>query len=455
MKDIIEMNVKIRVKELNNCIYCNGKLTGTSKEHIFNSCWGGIHKTGQIICDACNSHFSTIDDSFNTFTKYIMNAWEFKGQRHKEVPTLKATDGTIIEKGGKPKKVSKFDISQQEDNSIRISINANSKNESKKMLKAKIEKIEKELGHKLTSEETEKLMKQINQTKVVSEYVGRLEMEEMIRFVDMYRSTVHTLIKCIAMYEPEIATSEQLHVAKEFAYYGKLDWTLFAIQEARPTYVSILDSAGLKEYIKFNAAEIYFSRAQGTIIGNLRILGLIDMWVLLSNNYKGPDKLLCVVEKVNGSNKLASQRVELPAELSAFIGPLIDTNFEAPTQEQLLNKLATVANKSISSLEVLFDHMEKEMQNVSKKYQHVQESSMNAIEQIYLKYLRDFANFLGVTLDIENTRSLLWERGFRKILETHATKEIISKEVREALGNLLVTFLEEINKEGEATKDKQ
>ncbi|WDV09329.1 hypothetical protein [Lysinibacillus irui] len=198
--------------------------------------------------------------------------------------------------------------------------------------------------------------------------------------------------------------------------------------------------------------EIYFSKAQGTIIGNLRILGLIDMWVLLSTNYKGPDKILGVIEKVNGSGKLASQRVELPAELSAFIGRLIDTNFEAPTQEQLLNKLATVANKSISSLEVLFDHMEKDMQNVSKKYQHIQENSMKAIEQIYLKYLRDFANFLGVTLDIENTSSLLWERGFRKILETHATKEIISKEVQEALSNLLVTFLEEINKEGEATR---
>lgn len=453
MKDIIEMDVKIRVKELSNCIYCNGKLPGTSKEHIFNSCWGGIHKTGQIICDACNSHFSAIDDSFNTFTKYIMNAWEFKGQRHKEVPTLKATDGTIIEKGGKPKKVSKFDISQQEDKSIRICINANSKNEGKKMLKGKIEEIEKELGHKLTSEETEKLLKQINQTKVVSEYVGRLEMEEMIRFVDMYRSTVHTLIKCIAMYEPEIVTSEQLHEAKEFAYYGKLDWTLFAIQEAKPTYVSILDSAGLKENIKFNAAEIYFSSAQGTIIGNLRILGLIDVWVRLSNNYKGPDKILGVVERVNGSGKLASQKVELPTELSALIGPLIYTDFEAPSLEQLLIKLGTIAKKTISSLDVLFEHMEKDMQNVSKKYQIVQESSMKAIEQIYLKYLRDFANFLGVTLDIENTRSLLWERGFRKILETHATKEIISKEVQEALSNLLVSFLEEISKEGEATRD--
>jgi len=452
MKDIIETNVKIRVKELSKCIYCNAKLPGTSKEHIFNSCWGGIHKTGQIICDACNSHFSTIDDSFNTFTKYIMNAWEFKGQRHKEVPTLKTTDGTIIEKGGKPKKVSKFDISQQEDNSIRISINANSKNEGKKMLKAKIEEIEKELGHKLTSEETEKLIKQINQTKVVSEYVGRLEMEEMIRFVDMYRSTVHTLIKCIAMYEPEIATSEQLHVAKEFAYYGKLDWTLFAIQEARPTYVSILDSAGLKENIKFNGAEIYFSKEEGTILGNLRILGLIDMWVLLSNNYKGPDKILGVLEKVNGSGKLASQRVEFPAEIGALIGPLIDTDFEAPTLEQLLRKLGTIAKKTISSLEVLFDHMEKDMQNVSKKYQIVQESSIKEIEQIYIKYLRDYANFQGVTLDIEKTSILLWEKGFRENLEAHAAKEIISNEVRDALSKLLVTFLKEIDKEGEETQ---
>lgn len=453
MKDIIEMNVKIRVKELSNCIYCNGKLTGTSKEHIFNSCWGGIHKTGQIICDACNSHFSAIDDSFKPFTKYIMNAWEFKGQRHKLIPTIKATDGTILEKGGKPKKVSKFNMEQQPDESIRITINANSKNEGKKMLMANIDEIEKKLGRKLTSEETDKLMKQINQTKVISEYVGILEMEEMIRFVDMYRSTVHTLIKCIAMYEPEIATSEQLHVAKEFAYHGKTDWKKFAIQEAKPTLKSMFDNMKLKESIKLNAAEIYFSKEQGTIIGNLRILGLIDMWVLLTNNYRGPDKILRVLEEVNGSGKLVSQRIEFPAEIGALIGPLINTDFEAPTQEQLLNKLATVANKSISSLEVLFDHMEKDMQNVSKKYQHVQENSMKAIEQIYLKYLRDFANFLGVTLDIENTSSLLWERGFRKILETHATKEIISKEVQEALSNLLVSFLEEISKEGEATRD--
>lgn len=436
----METNLEIRVKEIRNCIYCNEKLTGKGLEHIFNSCWGGKHETGQIICKICNGHFSAIDGSFYNFTKYIMNAWEFKGQRHNTIPTFKTTDGTIIESGGKPKKESKIYIEKRDDELLKIRINASSKTEVKKLFLSHLDEIEEKKGRKLTSEERENILNQIYQSNTVSEYVGLLEMEEMIRPIDMYRSTVHTLIKCLAMYEPEIIFSGLLQAAKDFAYNGTGEWTKYAIQEANPTFISLLDQMLLKEDVRFNAAEIYFSKAQGNIIGNLRILGLINIWVVLADTYVGPDKILSVVEKVNGSGKLDGRRLNVPIE---NMWPLILTDFAAPTEKQLFEKLSAVAYKSLSSMDILFHHMDRDIKKVTDKYPTVQNNSIKAIEEIYLKYLRDISNNQGMELDIENTRNLLWKKGLKEISETYS-EHTFSNEVVNAFSKLLGVILKEI-----------
>ncbi|MFY0519376.1 hypothetical protein ACOMCU_16335 [Lysinibacillus sp. UGB7] len=441
--DIFEGEVAIRVKELEKCIYCDEQLPGTEKEHIFNSCWGGIHKTGQIICNTCNSHFSSIDGSFNTYTKYIMNAWEFKGQRHKAVPVIKADDGTTIESGGKPKKESKIEISELEEGAS-IRIIANSKNEARKMILDKKKHIEEILKRELTKEEIEGIYEGIRQTETVTEYVGPLGMDEEIRYIDMYRSTIHTLVKCIAMYEPEIVASNQLQEAKDFAYDSNDDWTKFAIYDAKPAFISILDASIIRENVKVNAAEIYFSNTQGMIIGNLRILGLINTWVVLSDTYTGPDKILCVAEKVNGNGQLHGNKILFPIK----VGLLIESDFKAPTPEQLFSMLASVATKSTGSMDAFFKQLENQLEGIAKKHQNVQESSMKAIKDTSLKYLRDFSHYMGVEFDAEKKSSFLG-RELQRILEKHRNRSLLDAEIIDAVIEPLTIMIKEIVEEAE------
>ncbi|MBX8946037.1 HNH endonuclease [Lysinibacillus sp. K60] len=320
MKDIIDVDLKMRVNELHNCIYCMEKLPVTDKEHIFNSCWGGEHKTGQIICKRCNEHFSKIDGCLRPFTKYIMNAQEFKGQRHKAIPVIKTTNGTTIESGGKPKKESKITITELENDSASIRIIANGKGEARRLFMEHKEQIEDKIKRTLTDKEVDAIHKQISTSHKINEYVGPLEITEEITPISIYRSTVHTLIKCIAMYYPEIAISNDLRAAKEFAYHGKGGWTKYAINEATPVGTSILEDPNLKENVKCNAAEIYFSKSLGKIIGHLKILGLINIWVELSDSYVGPDRILDVIEKVKSREMIKGIGINFPFDM----GPLID-----------------------------------------------------------------------------------------------------------------------------------
>ena len=90
----------VRVSEvINKCFYCNGTLPAKNKEHIFNSCWAGSHKTSKLICDRCNNKFSSIDGVFAPYTQFIMNAGEFKGERHRKIPEISLSDDYILAPG--------------------------------------------------------------------------------------------------------------------------------------------------------------------------------------------------------------------------------------------------------------------------------------------------------------------------------------------------------------------
>lgn len=451
VSDIFKINLDIRLKELKNCIYCDEQLPATKKEHIFNACWGGVHKTSQIICNTCNSHFSSIDGSFNTFTKYIMNAWEFKGQRHKAVPVITADDGTTIESGGKPKKKSRVEISEFEEGS-KIRIIANSKSEARKLFLEEKKRIEEALKRELTDEEIETFYNGIRQSEIVTEYVGPLGMDEEIRFIDMYRSTIHTLVKCIAMYEPDIVTGNQLQEAKDFAYNSNGDWTKFAIYDAKPAFISILDASKIRDNVKVNAGEIYFSNTQGMIIGNLRILGLINTWVVLSDTYKGPDKILSVGEQVNGRGQIEGNKIQFP--ISIKVGKLIESDFKAPTPEQLFSMLASVATKSTGSLKAFFKQLENQLESIAKKQQNVHENSVKAIKDTSLKYLRDFSHFMGVEFDAEKKNSFL-DRELQLLLEKHRDRSLLDEEIIHAVIEPLTIMIKEIVEEAQKAEQQE
>ncbi|MHC5763461.1 HNH endonuclease [Nostoc sp.] len=81
--------LQLRLSERKECLYCGATLPATKKEHIFNSCWGGSFSTNKLICGKCNEYFSqTIDSELTTYTKFVMNSWGIKGERHKQIPEI-------------------------------------------------------------------------------------------------------------------------------------------------------------------------------------------------------------------------------------------------------------------------------------------------------------------------------------------------------------------------------
>lgn len=430
----IDIDLDFMTNKLSGCIYCNGNLPAKNLEHIFNSSWGGTHKTGQIICDTCNSEYgANIDTSFKVYTKYIMNAWEFKGQRHAEVPTIETVEGFTIERGGKPKRKSEVNITKNEDGGFRIQANVGSKGEARKLLIKQKDEIEKEIGHELTEEEIENMHHLIRNSESVKEQVGRLEVKEEIRIQDEYRSATHTLIKCLALYDPQTAISGPLKAARDFAHKDVGNWRDFAI-EAKPL-ISVLDQFNSID-VKYNAVEIYYSKSYGKIFGCLTILGRVKRWVVLSHKYNGPDQILCVREPMNRGTKLQSNKISFNESF-----PIINTDFKQPTMEQLFGQLAKIINDSIS-IDAPYAQFQNESNKLYEKYTIINDDSLKEFTECIATYLGTLAVYFEVKLNAEEIKQLIWDRGFTDLLENYNMRSLNDVEIGKKMANILTSLMD-------------
>lgn len=125
-----------RASELTKCFYCGTSLPATAKEHIFNSSWGGSHKTGNLICGECNSSFSKQTDlAFSVYVQAVMNSWGFKGERHKEVPKILLENEYLLDQGAKLKlKQPLVEDKILPDGKIKSNLTFNSKSQAKRWI---------------------------------------------------------------------------------------------------------------------------------------------------------------------------------------------------------------------------------------------------------------------------------------------------------------------------------
>jgi hypothetical protein len=149
----------IQAGSLTQCFYCAGKLPARKKEHIFNACWGGRHKTSQLICDECNAAFSAIDDALSSWTRFVMNAWQVKGQRQKNIPTIPLQGDYDLVPGSKPKLRQPLLDVRSEEGHHQVSLEASSKSEARRVLLDG--ELEKRIGRGLTVEERERFLAQV------------------------------------------------------------------------------------------------------------------------------------------------------------------------------------------------------------------------------------------------------------------------------------------------------
>lgn len=319
---------------LDYCIYCNTSLPATNHEHIFNSCWTGKHKTGSLICNECNAAFAPeVDKAFIPYTQYHMNVWSLKNSRRNEVPTIETNDGILIRPGAIPESKSSISL-MNNGNSINIKASAKSRGALKRIIK---DAFKDEMNREIEDVELQRLLA----GKVVKQVPS--EMVELSATIDPQletRSVVHTILKCMAMFDTNFKVNAPKHILN-FSRYGAGSWESFAVRIQ--TLGIDVETPFSNRFISYNAVQVHYLKQSGLILGKLTILRDIHRWVLLSTEYKGPSKVLFVAEPSYAGELVKlivlSTDIEKLAENTKIAGPL--------TIHNIAESLVNLSQKSL------------------------------------------------------------------------------------------------------------
>lgn len=328
-----------RAGELRVCLYCPNPLPANNREHVFNSCWGGTHCTAQLICTSCNSEFATIDHSFAYATDFLMNAARIYGQRQRSVPEIVGANGITLAAGAQPHATQPtLEVQPVGESQHRIQLQVRSRGEARRLLlDGQLAAL---LGRDLSDEERRTMLSLVSTAPRVQEQVG-LQVRVAIDLHANYRSTTHTLLKCLGMFAPAIATSGELESARRFARNGQGNWRDFAIRVQQ--HVSpVQQYAGQLGW--FNSVEIYFSRKEQCIIGVVTVLRNLKRAVVLGP-YTGPDRLMFAFERV-GQSQIRTLNLAFDETYPPV--PFLDLIERPPTMHALLNEFGQLASNAVS-----------------------------------------------------------------------------------------------------------
>lgn len=284
------------------CFYCGGQLPAQKKEHIFNSSWTGKHKTGALICDECNAAFGfAVDSAFKSYTKYQMNVWSLKGERQKSVPIIQTENKIIIKSGAQPEEEPSSYYSY-EDGNLFYTAKAPNKPALRQYLN---EQLSKDLGRDLSKEEIKDVKNMVKKASSEIKPLNSVQLHDSIDPLLEIRSTVHTILKCMALFD----TDFMKHIPREvldFSRHGVGRWQAFAVLGHSSLNMA---NAHFKKYPDYNAVEVYYLPLTKKILAKHIILGRIIRWVVLSNTYEGPHKILFVGEPSLGGILKKSLRI--------------------------------------------------------------------------------------------------------------------------------------------------
>lgn len=427
-------NFKPNLNNVKQCIYCEKSLPAKSKEHIFNSCWGGVHKTGQIICDECNNSFSAIDGVFDIYTRFIMNANQFKGQRHKEIPEIATDSEYYIGPGGKPTRNPSATVIKDEDGMVRVALNAKSKSESRKLILSIKEEIESKLGRKLTSNEEEHIYKQIRESEYTSEKVGTIGISAALNIHSQYRSAAHTILKCLTMYDTQMLELEEVNTLKRFARFNEGEWREFAIGGIPNISIQGNFTSSLE---KLNSVEIFYSAKLRKVIGRLNILGRLERWILISNNYEGDNKILFVFENIERGGKIGT----IQCELNDISFPIINIkNSDSFNGDFFGKELENLAQQSLNIDAPIHDLQDKISRIISKNA-HINNEVIQHLTSAFLEFGKLFLS-KEITKDSEvMLEDCLIKLGMTSLIEKYEGEQINNERFSEEVSNILESYM--------------
>lgn len=410
---------EIRASELKKCFYCGGSLPATKKEHIFNSCWGGSHKTSQLICDSCNAEFSKIDSTFYVYTTLIMNTWAFKGERHKEVPKIETKGDYVIEAYGKPKlKIPQFKEEVQPDGSFIMNFSFNSKKEAYRWLLDN-SKLEDYLGYPPTEDERQKVRQALKEVKPQSiDIEPQKLLVNTLNLKAQYRSAAHTLLKCLGFYAPDWVHDSRTSQVREFARYDKGSWQKFAVEvNLVEKQISLANQAQNKLGVQYNAAEIYWCRSLAKIIGVVTILGRVKRAVIIAEDYHGPDAILAVIEDTYGSKKQPqSWFTQFSSEVPPL--PLLEIVSSPPQINFFNQELSTLC----SHLDRLTAFLLNSIEKITRETPDITTTVLQKYEELFIDFALKLEKVFGLSVKPVEVSFKLATYGFSDLIRHHTGK---------------------------------
>lgn len=434
----------IRAGELTNCFYCKNALPATAKEHIFNSSWGGSHKTGNLICNECNSSFSQqTDEAFAFYTALTMNAGGFKGERHNTVPKIDLKNGYELDEGAtlQPKQPI-VKIENLPDRIIKYNLNFNSKGQANSWLKG--DGLANLLGRHPSAEDQEYFKKLIRETPL---YTKDKEAEPQYTSIQVspqqqYRSTAHTILKCLGFFLPAWVQGDLTKPIRDFVRYDEGDWRIFAVETEQLFSLAEQGTRILGLGVHQNSVQIYWNSKTKMVVGVLTILNHIKRSVIIAQNYSGPDSVLYVVEGTHGTKKPPYSRfIEL--EQNHFSGPLLDVQYfcsPGKIHQFLHNELKDFMESY--HIDAIKFHLKKGIETINKKKYKLDQKNLEEYLDLYLNTLQKVGKIAGTTVDINKARFKLFEYGFDNLANQHVGKVYTDSDVKSLMD---LAFVQTIN----------
>ncbi|MDK2409855.1 HNH endonuclease [Aphanizomenon sp. PH219] len=437
--------LRVRASELKSCFYCSSPLPGSKGgEHIFNASWGGSHKTNRLICNNCNDSFSKIvDTAFKPYTDIVMNAYSFKGERHKSIPNIQLEGSYFLDAGGKPKL--KKPLVQEEtlpDGRIKSNIFFTSRTEGKRWLEGS--DAESWLGRPLKEEEKEYLRKKIIEAPYQSEYLQPQDASAKLDLRSQYRSAAHTVLKCLGFFIPECVCDNQTKQIRQFARYNESDWLLFAVHAEQHLSLGdqVVNLLGLG--VKHNSVEIYWCSYLRMVIGVVTILNRVKRSVVIAKDYSGPDKILYVFEDTNLSGK-APRAISVEINPQKFSLPIIGIQYFAyPTRtyEFFQNELSSFAN-TYYPIDCLTAKLIRTIDEVNQTSVEVDENLLEKYRQAFIEYFINLNKVQGESIHLDKLLAKMSDYGFATLADKFIGKNCNDIDFNSSISKIFESLMNE------------
>ncbi|MBU7583360.1 MAG: hypothetical protein KAF91_10710 [Nostoc sp. TH1S01] len=412
-----------RASELKRCFYCEALLPATSGEHIFNSSWGGSYKDKNLICCQCNSSFSnSTDKAFLIYVQAVMNSWIFKGERHDEVPKIVLENEYFLDPGAKLKlKQPLIEDEILPDGSIKSRLTFNSKSEAKRWIQGN--GMANWLGRPASEEEKEQLKKIIIEAQLNITDAKPQPTSTQLNLREQYRSTAHTILKCLGFFLPEWVQGDLTKPIREFARYDKGDWRTFAIDTKELFPIAEQATRVLGLGVQQNSVEVYWSSYTKMVVGVLTILDRIKRSVVIAQDYCGSDSILYIVEGTHGSKK-PPDSVFIEFDHKQFSLPLFNVQyFSSPTNiyQYFRDEFADLMGTRYP-IDAITARLIQGIEKNNKKNLKIDQVSLEEYLNLFLTFFLDLGKITGNFVDRTTSRYKLLEYGFANLLHQHSGK---------------------------------